>query len=263
MLDRLSIEFEIKALDDDERIIEGYASVFGNVDGQGDVIAPSAFDRTLKANPDVLVFIGHNAADIPVGQPVEIRPDGKGLYTRTYIYPTPRGDEILGYARRRLANGKTLGMSIGYRTLKSEPERDQGGRPARKLLDVELIEYSFLAAPQLAANRQAQVVAVKADEEQDDKDEHNQIGETADELMQMAAELEQFADSDEAKAGRRMSAAMRERLSQVRQTLDELERWADYDDSDGEGDKSAGGKGGPLSEREVYRLQLEAMEVIR
>lgn len=152
----LDTTVDLKAVDVSQRLIEGHAAAFSNKDRQGDVIDPKAFDRTLRESPDVLVFIGHDASRMPVGEPISISPDAKGLLTRTRVYNTPAGDELLEVAKQRLANGRTLGMSIGFRARK---DRFAGG--ARHLTDIDLLEYSFLASPALAANPEATVTGVK------------------------------------------------------------------------------------------------------
>jgi len=153
---RLDTRVEIKAVDTAQRLIQGYAAAVGNKDRVGDIIDSGAFDRTLKENDDVLVFIGHDSSRLTVGEPVSMRADTKGLLTSTRVYNTPAGDELLEVAKQRMASGRTLGMSIGYRTVK---DRYSGG--ARHLLDVDLLEYSFLASPILAANPEATVTGVK------------------------------------------------------------------------------------------------------
>lgn len=154
--ERFYTQVEIKSVDAAQRIIEGYAAVFGNLDRVGDIIEKTAFDRTLKESDDVLVFIGHDASRLPVGEPESMRVESKGLFTRTKIYNTTAGDELLEVARQRKASGRSLGMSIGYKTVK---QRYADG--ARHLLDVSLVEYSFLASPSLAANPEATSTAVK------------------------------------------------------------------------------------------------------
>lgn len=153
---RLDTRVEIKAVDTAQRLIDGYAAAIGNKDRVGDIIDSAAFVRTLKENDDVLVFIGHDASRLPVGEPVSMRTDTKGLLTQTRVYNTPAGDELLEVAKQRMQSGRTLGMSIGYRVVK---DRYSGG--ARHLLDVDLLEYSFLASPVLAANPEAVMVGVK------------------------------------------------------------------------------------------------------
>ncbi len=152
----LAIGFELKAVSG--RTIEGYAAAWAR-DRVNDIIDSKAFDRTIKANPDVAVFVGHDSSKLPVGEPVEMRADHHGLFTRTLIYATPDGDALLAVAKARLAKGRTLGMSIGFRSVKDHWDSKQ---KARILEDVDLIEYSFLASPLLAANPQAVALGVKS-----------------------------------------------------------------------------------------------------
>ncbi len=154
---RLFTRVEIKAVDTSQRIITGYAGAIGNKDRTGDIIDKGAFDRTIVQNTDIVAFIGHDSSKLPVGEPIEMRADANGLFTTTSIYNTPDGDALLEVARRRLSRGKTLGMSIGYRTVKQRMENG-----TRHLLDVDLVEYSFLASPDFAANPLATVLGVKA-----------------------------------------------------------------------------------------------------
>lgn len=155
---RLYTRVEIKAVDTTERLITGHAAAVGNQDRVGDVIEKGAFDRTLKANPDVLVFIGHDASRLPVGEPSSMAEDYKGLLTTTKVYNTPAGDELLEVAKQRMQSGRTLGMSIGYRVA---PGGSKMVRGVRHLSDIDLLEYSFLASPMLAANPEATMTGVK------------------------------------------------------------------------------------------------------
>ncbi len=152
----LAIGFELKGVTG--RTIEGYAAAWAR-DRVNDIISPKAFDRTIQANPDVQVFVGHDSSKLPVGEPVEMRADHHGLFTRTQIYDTPDGDALLAVAKARLAKGRTLGMSIGFRSVRDHWDAKQ---KARVLEDVDLIEYSFLASPLLAANPQAVALGVKS-----------------------------------------------------------------------------------------------------
>lgn len=165
-MQHLGALFEIKAVDAGQRIIEGYASVFGNVDKVGDVMDPAAFTDTLrrKAPSDVAVFIGHQASALPVGEPLEIRSDGQGLFTKTLVLDGPVGDQLLSAARKGL-----LGMSIGYVPTASRPDT-VAGKKVRRLTAVDLLEYSF-AAKAVIANPAALVTAVKTEGAMDEKAE--------------------------------------------------------------------------------------------
>ncbi len=153
---RLFTQVEIKAVSTERREITGYAAASGNKDRTGDVIDTGAFDRTLTEHSDVPVFIGHDTSRLQVGEAISMKEDDAGLLTVTSVYDTPDGNALLEVAKRRLAKGKTLGMSIGYRT-----KSDKWVGNTRHLTDVDLVEYSFLASPDFAANPLAQMVGVK------------------------------------------------------------------------------------------------------
>ena len=63
-------ETEIKfAGDGKQGIFEGYASVFGNTDSDGDIILPGAYKNTLeKQTRKVAMFFNHRQWEIPVGK---------------------------------------------------------------------------------------------------------------------------------------------------------------------------------------------------
>ena len=161
-MDHLAALLEIKAIDTKGRTIEGYASAFGNVDRQDDVVASTFFDEFLKSHKpaDVTVLIAHNMQSLPVGIPIELRVDGTGLFTKTKVFKTTAGDDLLATTRELHANGRRLGMSIGYRpTDFAFEERD--GRTVRILKSGDLIEYSY-APEQIVANARAVTTGVKA-----------------------------------------------------------------------------------------------------
>ncbi len=160
-VDHLGATLELKAVDVQQRIISGYAAVCSNLDRVGDIIDPAAFTKCLseKAPGDIAVFIGHKTNTLPVGIPITLQADGKGLYSETLIKDGPVGDDLLQTAAFLQRHGRSLGMSIGYRTRGSKMER-VGGKLVRRLMDVDVAEYSF-AASQSIANPEALVVGVK------------------------------------------------------------------------------------------------------
>lgn len=144
----------------------GYGARFGNVDSYGDVIAPGAFEKTLKDArssgnwPAMLLqhgsFLGGDD-NMPVGVWTEMREDSKGLYVEGQLAPTARGKDaytLLKMSPRPAING----MSIGYRpvewSMRAKPED-----PRRTLKAVELLEVSLVTFP---ANGKARVEAVKS-----------------------------------------------------------------------------------------------------
>ncbi len=143
--------------------IEGYGSVFGNVDSYGDVVHRGAFTASLATwrqrgrLPPMLLQHGGAfgaAADmVPVGVWDEMREDARGLYVRGRVVAL---DSDLGKRVLAALQAKALdGLSIGFNIRKSSTRTDGG----RDLLAVDLWEVSLVTFP---ANADARVTAVKS-----------------------------------------------------------------------------------------------------
>ncbi len=164
-MDRFGTRFEIKQVE--QRIISGHAAAW-SLDRVGDVIAPTAFTKTLaeKHPSDIGVFIGHNTGELPVGVPITISADSHGLYTEVKVFDGPRGDDLLAAARGLRAAGRTLGLSIGYRVHPGGSEMLRvDGKTVRKLTSIDLIEFSYAAA-QTIANPDALMTGVKQEDQE-------------------------------------------------------------------------------------------------
>lgn len=149
---RKAIPMEVK-VDHKKRIIEGYASTFGNRDRVGDIVQAGAFAKTINER-----FAGGQKKDIkvlwqhfhPIGLPQQIQEDSKGLYTVSKIAKTPQGDEALVLAEEGVVDK----FSIGYDIVKSDYEGS-----AQLLHELKLYEYSLVTFP---ANELADLTGVKA-----------------------------------------------------------------------------------------------------
>lgn len=159
-MEHFTASLEIKQVSD-QRIISGHAAAWA-LDRVNDVIDRKAFTRTLteKHPSEIGVFIGHDYAQLPVGVPLKMSLDDTGLYTETKIFEGPVGDNLLAVARGLKEHGQTLGLSIGFRTRASKPER-VNGKTVRRLMDVDLMEFSY-AARQSIANPAALMTSVKS-----------------------------------------------------------------------------------------------------
>jgi HK97 family phage prohead protease len=129
--------------------IEGYASLFGNADRGGDVVAPGAFEASLRRLASegrrVRMLWQHDPAQ-PIGVWDEAREDARGLWVK--------GRLLDGVARAREAAalieaGALDGLSIGYRTLRAQ-KTDKGHR---LLTELELWEVSLVTFPMLPSAR--------------------------------------------------------------------------------------------------------------
>lgn len=129
-------------------VIEGYASLFGEVDQARDMVMPGAFTQTLQRRGlrRIPMLFQHDPAE-PVGIWLELREDLRGLHARGKLIPdVARAKELLAL----LEAGAIDGLSIGYRTVRSK--LDPKTR-VRKLVEVDLWEISIVTFPLLAGAR--------------------------------------------------------------------------------------------------------------
>ena len=135
-------------------IIEGYASLFGEIDQARDMVMPGAFTQTLKQRGlrKIPMLFQHDPSE-PVGIWLDLREDFRGLWARGKLIPdVARGRELLALLR----SGAIDGLSIGYRTVRG---RIDPTTRIRKLHQVDLWEISIVTFPLLAG---ARIDAVKA-----------------------------------------------------------------------------------------------------
>lgn len=145
---------DVKTLTEDGTF-EGYCSVFNVVDQGGDMIAPGAFKKSLKARPaaKVRLLYQHRWAE-PIGVWEELKEDEKGLFGRArLLMEVQQGKE----AHALIRAGALDGLSIGFRTIKSENGRQEDPYD-RKLTELDLWEVSTVTFPM---NVQSTITGVK------------------------------------------------------------------------------------------------------
>jgi HK97 family phage prohead protease len=133
--------------------VEGYASLFGEIDAARDMVMPGAFARTLKSRGPrrIPMLFQHDPAE-PVGVWLELAEDFRGLRARGRLIPdVTRARELVALVKA----GAVDGLSIGFRTVKGRV--DPMSR-VRKIHELELWEISIVTFPLLAG---ARVRAVK------------------------------------------------------------------------------------------------------
>lgn len=132
--------------------IEGYGSVFDNVDQGGDIVAPGAFTMSLRSGRKVKMLMQHDP-DKVIGVWENVAEDEKGLRVRgRLLRSVNKGAE----AYELVKAGALDGLSIGFRTVKS---MDRNGK--RVIMQADLCEVSLVTFPM---NEMARVDAVKAAE---------------------------------------------------------------------------------------------------
>ena len=163
----------------DGRTVEAYAAVFDSPTDISDrygeyseVIAPAAFDRTLaQRGTRFSVFFNHGLTlygtpsergSMPIGTPVEVRADARGLWTVTRYNSTPLADEAL----EAIKTGAITGQSFHGRFVKSDTPTPRGGFRAAAdgsltvvtRTEIALVEYGPTPMP---AYEDAAIVGVR------------------------------------------------------------------------------------------------------
>jgi hypothetical protein len=128
--------------------VEGYASLFGEVDSARDMVMPGAFVQTLTTRGlrRIPMLFQHDPAE-PIGVWLDLHEDARGLRARgRLIADVVRAREVLALVRA----GAIDGLSIGFRTLKS---RIDPRTRVRRLEQIDLWEISIVTFPLLAGAR--------------------------------------------------------------------------------------------------------------
>lgn len=133
----------------DSQEVEGYASVFNNVDSYKDIVMPGAFAKSIKRRKPAMLW-QHNPNHV-VGKWTDVEEQDKGLYIKGKLVDTTMGMDVYKLAKA----GAITGLSIGYSPTTYEIDKDKG---VRRLTEIELYEVSFVTFP---ANERAQLTRVK------------------------------------------------------------------------------------------------------
>jgi HK97 family phage prohead protease len=145
---------DIKSLTDAGQI-EGLAAGYGNVDSQGDIIAPGAFAASIamaKANDRWPVMLLHHDPKRPVGRWDGFAETPSGLVAKgTLAIEASDGREALAL----LKAGALTGLSVGYANAK----RAYGGDGVKTITEASLLEVSLVAMP---SNPKTRVSSIKS-----------------------------------------------------------------------------------------------------
>jgi HK97 family phage prohead protease len=127
--------------------LEGYASVFGNVDQGGDVVLPGAFRNTLRywakqAQPLPLIADHQLSTDGVIGSVHDAREDATGLRVRARFSADPKAQSIRG----KMIEGHIRGLSFTYEAVKHHLGT-VAGKSVRYLQELKLFEATVTPFP--------------------------------------------------------------------------------------------------------------------
>ena len=147
----LPCRVELKSFDEDGRFA-GYASVFGLVDNQRDIVISGAFRKSVRHRAGMIKLLWQHDPTEPIGYFTQIFEDAQGLYVEGQLMlNVKRAQEAYSLLKKGVVNG----LSIGYSPVRYAVDPDSG---VRKLSEVDLWEISLVTFP---ANAQAKVTVVK------------------------------------------------------------------------------------------------------
>lgn len=116
-IERKFIDLKVlKVSDEGSGTIEGYRSVFGEIDEGGDIVVKGFFADGIS---DYLQsgFTAHShdwSFKETVGFPVEAKEDDHGFFVKSQFHSTADAQDIRTKAKERKEAGKTVGFSFGY-----------------------------------------------------------------------------------------------------------------------------------------------------
>ena len=139
----------------------GYASLFGVPDLGRDVVAPGAFAASLAARgvAGVRMLWQHDPAE-PVGRWLALHEDARGLLVACQLnLAVQRARELDAL----LGAGGLDGLSIGFRTVRAQPQRGGLRRlEAIDLWEISLVTFPLQAGARIAAPVQAGAAVIQA-----------------------------------------------------------------------------------------------------
>lgn len=139
--------------------IEGYASVFNNVDNGGDVVVNGAFKKTLKErlpNNAIKLVDSHKINEgtaAVIGTVSDAKEDDYGLWFRGKVSSVQRAQDV----RTKVKEGILDATSFGYDVVKSTPDQKAGVVYLKelKLYEVSIVIWGMNPLSKLTAAKSA------------------------------------------------------------------------------------------------------------
>lgn len=141
---------ELIDADDKAGIVKGYASVFNNVDSDGDIIRKGAYLKTVSENGNRVKYLYQHDMDKPIGKMTHLEEDQKGLVFEAQIAKTTLGNDVMELIKAGVLTENSVGIMPIRKQMNAEGKRE--------LLEVKLYEVSAVT---LAANDEAKIMDFK------------------------------------------------------------------------------------------------------
>jgi HK97 family phage prohead protease len=151
--------FSLKLEDvDSDGLIKGYASTFGNVDLGFDVVDKGAFKKSIRESSGKFPILADHDPSKQIGWNFRAEEDDTGLFVEGKLdLNVQSAREKYSLAKTAMEIGAKMGLSIGYMTIKAEPDREKP--MVRHLKELKLFEYSIVTFPM---NTEAMITSAKS-----------------------------------------------------------------------------------------------------
>lgn len=147
-----SIQIDAQNIDDQNGIVTGYGSIFGNIDSDGDIMAKGCYTKTLQENGSRVKYCWQHDIWSPIGSFTMLEEDETGLKFEASVPPTRLGKDALILMK----NGVITENSVGFSIVKADYASDG----VRIIREVKLYEISCVT---MAANPMALITDAKGE----------------------------------------------------------------------------------------------------
>lgn len=152
-------DWEIKALDDAGNF-SVYFAAFENIDRGGDCIEAGSFKNLTDYDRSGWIGVNHCMDELPVAYPTAVKQDATGLMVGGRFHSTPAGQACRTVVKERMAAGKAVFGSIGYKVNPGGAHVEyKDGKSIRRITSLDLFECSFVNLPM---NPLAETVSAKS-----------------------------------------------------------------------------------------------------
>lgn len=153
IMERKSINFELKDLDKSKRTAIIAHAVYDNIDRTEDISRKGMFTKSwAESKSDINFYLNHNDEQAP-GKVVDVYEDEKAAYTKAWMGTHTLGNDVL----TMMDEGIIKKASFGYITVNSTQIK-KGDRKIRELKEVKHLETSVLT--KMPANAKAGIISV-------------------------------------------------------------------------------------------------------
>mgnify|MGYP003108450335 FL=1 len=140
---------ELVDMDKEMGIVKGYASTFGNIDSDNDIINKGAYKKTIAENGQRIKYIYQHNMEKPLGVIKMLEEDNKGLMFEAQIAKTTLGKDVIELMKAGVLTENSVGI------MPIQKEMVDG---VRHINEVKLFEISAVT---MAANPEAMILDVK------------------------------------------------------------------------------------------------------